>query len=221
MLSAADPSAAETDAARPVTQRDDTTPDHDAGSTATVTSIDAGRARREARVVRPGAGGSRWLRAAAIILALAGAAMVVPPVRAWVIDQLQKLGGEDGRTDTPTQPADGVASAAADTLPVTFAVTQPSFDIVFESAQVGGRRLTLRSTEDAAATIQISGASEGITTLPASLRIANTATAAVNYELSLPALVKLVRVRIGETVIAEVAMTATDTTVIDLALPRR
>jgi anti-sigma factor RsiW len=209
------PSAAETAAADPSRMYGDVAAGPDSGTD--VVSLDAvRRARREAPVVPPGVtrdivdpgatSGSlplrssqpRWLRAAIIIIALSIGAVFVPPVRAWIVHQLQRLAPSTPVVTPSLAPAPH-AEVEPGALDLEFEVGRAAtFEITIERVQAGGE-LVVRSADVERASAARRGGVDGEDLLVWSggLRISNSAASTASYELVMPARVRSVMVRIG------------------------
>ncbi len=197
LLNATDPSEAEVRAAHDAIVRA-----HATGAAvgiergATIHSIEAVRQSRARRDVPPPASGSHWLRAAAVIAALLAAGLLVPPVRAWIVDRIESLG-------TEVEPDVG---ASPDTRPVeagpviyTIPVTGPTLEILVDAVQAAGE-LTVRVADVTEATIEpLGAAADPVLVVPGGSRVrvqSGTASTA-GYRLTLPSSVTTLRVRIG------------------------
>ena len=140
----------------------------------------------------PGAGRASvvWLRAAAIIVLVVGAALAVAPVRAWIIDGLERAGLLGGTT--PPAPV-----APVDTLGISgFALTDP-FTIEVDHLQREGR-LVVRIADgpESAAELHTRGGGESFFVLPDGLRIVNHDASRADYVVTLPLGPRSIRVRI-------------------------
>ena len=150
-----------------------------------------------ARAWPPGPAPLRWAAAIALLLA---AAFTVPPARAWMIERARDVAEALGLAAAspeaaPDAPAGSAADAAqAASLSVTFAVSADTFEI---QAPARGR-LTVRRGAGAAGSAASAGTPGGdLVVLPAGLRIEGTTTRDARYEVTLPASVAAVRVRVG------------------------
>jgi hypothetical protein len=193
LLAAASPGAFETAAANP------------APAPAGVTPISAARTarmteRREDRRARATSGERIWLRAAIVLLAVLGTAMAVPPVRAWVVDRLERIAGNavTEPAESPPQPA---PAPPTENFSVSFAIDGPSFVVEIMASQMSGR-LTLRSGEAAEGRADVQGeyAGESFVVISArqTLRIQNTPASRANYIVALPSNVREVSVRLAD-----------------------
>jgi hypothetical protein len=185
LLAVASPSASEIAAASPA-------------SLASVTPITAARtASGASRNVNPMRDEPRfWLRAAIVLLVLGGV-MAVPPVRAWVIRNLQRItSGEEAPAPSPAP--DPVP--AADNFAVHFPVSAPFVTIEVAARQVAGR-LVIRLFDVAEASAEIRGnaSEESFLVLPDqnTLRIQNARSSRADYLITLPRSVTEVRVTVG------------------------
>ena len=137
-----------------------------------------------------------WLRAAIVLFVLVAGAMAVPPVRAWVIDTVQRLvSGDD--VPSPSDPVSADPPVRGNEFMVgRIPVTGPSFLIEMVAAPSRGT-LTIRLVNDQTASATVTdGNAEGFLTLPGGLRIQTTATSTANYTFTLPRSVTRVILRI-------------------------
>jgi hypothetical protein len=162
-------------------------------------------AGRDAKVVplrrraRPGA--ASWLRAAAVVLVLAGAAALATPARAWMAEWLAGSRGPSAGPASPAAPAPRAAPAAGakQSSQVRFAAAGASFTLWIEGPQRAGA-VTVRTTPSGAATAEVvagTGDAE-LLVVPQGLRIRNAPESAAEYRVTIPASVRTVRVRVGE-----------------------
>jgi hypothetical protein len=161
-----------------------------------ITSMVDARAKREARVSTGGSTGNRWLKAAIIVFALLGAGVMVPPVRAWIVDRLESIGGEaDTVVDgSPSMPAvDGAAVSYG--IPVTGTM----LDVTLDEPQAGGD-LIVEWGDLVNARIEPLDAAAGDPVLVTSdaVRIDNGDASTGGYRLTVPRSVTAVRVRFGD-----------------------
>lgn len=168
---------------------------------------------RAARPARRPEAQTGWLKAAIIIIAISLGAVLVPPVRAWIVHQLQRLA---------TAPA-GAPSAAAPTtgpqrepgvLELQFDVgPSATFEITIAQAQAGGE-LRIRSVNGERAGATRTGGDGGEEMLISSggLRIGNLETSGASYEVLLPSRVQRVVVRIGGRVPVVIRLDGTGST---------
>lgn len=147
-------------------------------------SARAGHGRREA--VRP------WLRAAAIVLLIAGPLAALQPVRDWVVD---RIGLAEETTGPATTAAEGADPSVIRFTPApgifTVRVTEPAAGATLAIGRADGEEAVLR------------GGSGGGTPVVSddALRLAGGASAAGRlYDLRLPASVAEVRVIVGSRV---------------------
>ena len=138
---------------------------------------------------------SRFLRAAAIILLLlAGAAVAVPPVRAWV---WQAIRGEDPAPTEVESATVPPTAEPADSLTIRFAAPGTELHVSFAATQTeGSLRVRWEGTETV---LRIVGRYQGEdpVVMPDGVRVLNRSVSTANYELTAPAGVEAVRVVIG------------------------
>ncbi|HEY0153078.1 MAG TPA: zf-HC2 domain-containing protein [Longimicrobium sp.] len=142
-----------------------------------------------------------WLRAAAVLLVVLGAAALATPARAWMAEWLLGYGGSPGQRANPAPAAQGAAPAldSRQSSQVRFAATGPSFTLWIESPQRAGS-LLVRTTPSGAATAEVvagTGNAE-LLVVPQGLRIRNVPGSAAEYRVVIPASVRTVRVRLGQ-----------------------
>jgi hypothetical protein len=212
LLGSIAPSAAETTAADPSRGP---AADPDAG--VTVVSIEAGRrTHRKAPVMmvqqgarRNGPSGAtgaphvqaaqpRWLRAAIIIVALSLGAVFVPPVRAWIVQQLRRF-TPSAPVVTPSPPLVPQTEAEPGVLNLEFEVgPSAAFEITIERVQASGE-LVVRSSDVERASASRRGSENGEDLLVSSggLRISNVTASTASYEVVMPSRVRRLIVRIG------------------------
>ncbi len=161
-----------------------------------VVSIASAPSKREAQPP------TTWLlRAAAVILVLAGVVSLVPPLRAWVVESLQRLAGTASEMVPPPPPP---LLAAPDTMNVDFAHEHTSFDVELIATQPEGRvRIRIADVERASAEIHTRTAAEELFPIPAGIRFINTPTSVADYEVTVPSVVRIVRIIIAGRRIAE------------------
>jgi len=179
LLASADPSAEATEAADPVRK----------AGLRSITTVGAGAsAERSSGSAVPSAG---WVRAAAIVFALLGAALLVPPVRAWIIERLQTF-GSDSPVVTTSSPEP--AQPTPDPVSATIPAPGPVFVIDFDNVPAAGS-LTVRTTAGEDALYEIESQSQGgsALVLPDGLRFQNRPGSASNYAVTLPPSVTTVR----------------------------
>lgn len=199
LLQATDPSNEETEASNPVPDRGTiASRARELGNT----SIQRRRVGDEPRSQLP----TVWLRAAAVLIVLIGGAMVVPPVRAWVIAKIQQITSGDDVSPTLTPPVD---AAPLDTLPMRFPVEGTLFEVSVANAQADGR-LTIRSTESTTGALTIEGRISGENPLFSTDRLAiqNSAASTADYTIALPANIRTVVVRVAGRVVSTFELAA-------------
>lgn len=142
-----------------------------------------------------------WGRAAAAVALLATTALAVPPVRAWVSDQWQRLAG--GPRAEETTPAPGLSPTGPATAPadareaVAFAPLADRVTISLERLQTDGV-LWLRALEVDEFTVAEHGRSDaGLTVLPDAVHLDNRADGVGGYVVTVPSYLGEVRVRIA------------------------
>lgn len=135
-----------------------------------------------------------WLKAAAIVLLIAGAAVMASPLRARVLDWIR-----DAFRPPPSVPAVMPADpASADHASVEFLPVGNELNLEIVDAETGGE-LRIRLIDGRAVVaraLDATGAVE-LLVLPAGLRIVNTAARAM-YDVSVPAQITRIRVQIGQ-----------------------
>lgn len=135
-----------------------------------------------------------WLKAAAVVLVIAGAAVMASPLRARVLGWISEAFGPPTPAPTvvPGEPA-SAGRASVEFVPVGDVLTIEVMD-----AEAGGE-LRIGVNDDrtvVARTLNATSAVE-LLVLPAGLRIANTAGRAT-YDVSVPAQITRIRVQIGQ-----------------------
>lgn len=163
-----------------------------------VRSIDsAPSARRAAPAVR-----SVWLRAAAIVVVVLAGALAIEPVRAWVVERIQRItGSEPVEATTAAEPAP--PAAPADSLTIGFEVTVASFTIELDSHQSAGQLHVRTAAAGTRAEAEIQGRrNEGLLQLPDQLRIQNDAGSVADYVVTVPPSVRRVQVRVAGRAVA-------------------
>jgi RNA polymerase sigma factor (sigma-70 family) len=149
-------------------------------------------------------------------LLLAATGLAASTVGPWLVRQAQELFRDEPAAVAIPEP---VAHAVRGSV-VAFAPTGTDFVIELATGQEGGS-LTLRISDTRSASARLMG-SDGeldVVVLPASLRIANHATATADYEIVVPAHLRSLRVRVGnaeELVLAPAELGAGWSTVIGL-----
>lgn len=143
----------------------------------------------------------RWsrtqLRAAAGILLLLFAAGV-PSARAWMIERAEGILAAMGGVLAPdTSPATDEKLATAEGSALLFVPGQGALEIAVE--QPSGT-LRLGTTVDAQARVEIMGGdgTDELVRTPTGVRIRNSPTSTAGYEITVPAAVTAVHVRIGD-----------------------
>jgi hypothetical protein len=144
----------------------------------------------------PGPWHSPWLRAAAAVLLLVSVTLAVPPLRARVIDGLQRI---LGRTESgTTAPTPLITLPSIDTFSVGFHAPSVTFLIELQSAQAGGR-LIVRVADVTEGSVEVRarhGGEESPFVWSEGLRINNTPASTAEYEIVLPRHVRDVTIRI-------------------------
>lgn len=155
---------------------------------------------RPAIATRAPARATSWtpaLRAAAIILVVLAGALAAPPVRAWIADRLLAVAQAVGLTSSPdAPPAPAATPVETPAFAVNFAVTGDTFEVRVPGP---GGTLTVRHDNRADGSVQVTGAA--ITdhlVLPGGLNLEGTSSPNALYEITLPTLVRAVRLRIGD-----------------------
>ena len=167
----------------------------------------------------PGPAVLRWAAAVALLL---GAALAVPPARAWMIERVRNAAGALGLLHTAPEPAvkmpTGAApdAAQAASVRVTFEVRADTFEIV---APPRGR-LVLRRGTGPSGSAETSGApGADLVVLPTGLLIEGATTDDARYDVELPASVAAVRVRAGAAAVLHALPPTGEELRIDLARP--
>lgn len=139
--------------------------------------------------------GSQWLlRAAAVILVLAGIVSLVPPLRAWIVDQLVRVTAPDPAAPPPPPPLSDVP----DTVGVEFSHSFQNFDFELVNAQrAGSIRIIVADVETVQAEIRTRTGREEFFRIPEGLRIVNAPGTVADYEITLPSTIRRVRVVVG------------------------
>jgi hypothetical protein len=162
-----------------------------------------GRPRRDREALR--------LRAAVVILALLAAGLVVPPVRAWIASGITRLTGDEAAAGVDVhaaQPTPGDDTAVT----VTLEARGDTFDIRIDRHQAEGTLIVRRSRGETAAlpggdtasddrgraVLRGAAGDADLLVLPGSLHVRNGEGARASYEVSLPASIRSVRIRIGD-----------------------
>jgi hypothetical protein len=137
----------------------------------------------------------RPLLAAAMILLVLGTVVGVPPLRAWVILQWQRLSADRGaQQEQPTTPIAKPAEPAAFNL--SFDVAHATFVVhVLNYQRSGSLLVRVDNVAKGLATIpQAQG--EEVYVLPDGVRIVNVETSTADYELVIPRTVRKVSIRL-------------------------
>jgi hypothetical protein len=152
----------------------------------------ANPARADSRLsrIRPA-----WLRAA-MIVALLGASLLVPPVRAWIIDRIEAVAGFDdpAAESSPDTPPDAGAPLAYD-----ITVTGSTLEIEIDALQADGE-LIVHASDAGGARLEPVGAGAGDPILLSTdrVRIENSAGSTTSYRLGVPSSVTTLRVRMAD-----------------------
>lgn len=135
-----------------------------------------------------------WLKAAAVVLLIAGAAVMASPVRARVLDWIRDAfrSPASAPAAVPADPA-SAGHASVEFLPVGHELNLEVVD-----AEAGGE-LRIGRNDGRAVVARALNATSAVEllVLPAGLRIVNTAARAT-YEVSVPAQITRIRVQIGQ-----------------------
>jgi hypothetical protein len=135
-----------------------------------------------------------WLKAAAVVLVIAGAAVMASPLRARVLGWISDAFGPPTPAPTvvPGEPA-SAGRASVEFVPVGHELTMEIVD-----AEAGGE-LRIGVNEGRAVVARALNATSAVEllVLPAGLRIVNTAGRAT-YDVSVPAQITRIRVQIGQ-----------------------
>lgn len=139
---------------------------------------------------------SGWLRAAAVIIALLGASLLVPPVRAWIVDRLEAITGDEG---TAAEPSPGMPPDAGAPIAYDITVTGSVLEVAIDEVQVDGELVIGRSAA-AGAHLEPLGGGAGDPVLLSSdrVRIQNAAGSTSSYRLTVPPAVTTVRLRVSD-----------------------
>lgn len=181
----------------------------------------AAMSRAEAQTLARRRSGARWpLRAAASIAVIFAAAFTVEPVRAWVAERWEELASAM-HAEHPT--ASAVPESAREESPlIAFQPTGEVFLLELRHPQRRGT-VTLRVADVPHATAQVVGQrAEDVLVLPNGIRVENAADASADYLLTLPAGLRLVRLRLGSApeITLPLENLASPTLVFDLARGR-
>lgn len=151
----------------------------------------AARARKRRQASPP------WLRAAAMVVVVLGAALLADPVRAWVADFLGISRTELAAPSQPeSQPAPIAPSAPEAETRVGFTPASAEVELDVASYQAGGA-IRFQAGEVAEVTVQVQEGTADLLVLPSGIRIGNTPESTADYQVTLPAGVRQVRVRVG------------------------
>lgn len=133
-----------------------------------------------------------WFRAAAVAAVVIGT-VGVSPVRAWVLDRIAAISGDEApRAPAVVQPAPVVGRGSQ----IAFEPVGEVFNLDIEAEQaVGAVVLTLGGGSRVSA--QVVGGSESFTLLPSGVLIENTAASTSSYEIAVPSSVRIVQVFAG------------------------
>jgi hypothetical protein len=135
-----------------------------------------------------------WLKAAAVVLLIAGAAVMASPVRARVLDWIR---------DAFRPPASAPAvmptdRASAGHASVEFLPVGNELNLEVVDAEAGGElRIGMNDGRAVVARARNATSAVELVVLPAGLRIVNTAARAT-YDISVPAQITRIRVQIGQ-----------------------
>ncbi|MGH7555005.1 MAG: hypothetical protein ACREMQ_18550 [Longimicrobiales bacterium] len=164
-----------------------------------------------ARVIRPSVGHSNanrtaWrhviastpplLRAAAIVLLFASAALAVPPARAWMLDTFKRFASTLG-TGQPVQTNDAPSIVPEPTPDISyrFAVRSDTFVVRVTGRLAGRLMLETTMAEQASAEVR-GGPGAGLILLPGGVQFESAAEPGAVFDVKLPPRVRIVRVRI-------------------------
>jgi hypothetical protein len=148
------------------------------------------------------------MRAAAVLLVIAGVLTFVPPVRAWIVEQWQRF-------STPTEsgplPGEPPLLRIPDTLDIAFPSPQRTFDFELIARQRAGRiRIRVADVDQVTAEMHTRTHTEEFFQFPGGLRVINTEGSVADYEIIVPSTVRAVRVTVAGTQIARYATQAED-----------
>ena len=141
----------------------------------------------------------RWAVAAAVLLV--GAALVVEPVRAWVLDRVDAAwSAVTGRVpgDVPARSGTVEDAPAPATTSITFAPTSNVFRLEVATRQARGHLVVLTAADPLALARVLGGGREELLVLPDGLRIVNTGVSTADYEVRVPPSVDLIVVVVGD-----------------------
>ncbi|HEV2130285.1 MAG TPA: hypothetical protein VGR27_04255, partial [Longimicrobiaceae bacterium] len=138
-----------------------------------------------------------WMRAAAGIVLLLGVGMTVSPLRAWVMEQWAEVAAQLAGREMVEQPERPRVAAPGHL--VSFLPEGDEFLLQVDAPQAEGvLELLIEAVPRASAEISGGGAEENLLVLPEGLRIRNAAGSQASYRVTLPAELREVRVRIGD-----------------------
>ena len=138
-------------------------------------------------------------RAAAVLLLVAAGGLVASPLRARVIDWVERRLGEAaalvGITPAPSPPrAVGAPREEQERYPSDFSFTPEGAELQVEFAHAQGSGvLHVTGTREGSASFRVLG-SESVLVLPSEIRVRNTAWSRASYRLGVPGTVEAVRV---------------------------
>lgn len=146
-----------------------------------------------------GVGG--WLlRAAALVLVLAGIFSLVPPLRAWLLDGVPGSAGEPEEVVSGPPMLPEPDTLTADSLVLRF----DSFEFELTADQRNGSvRVRVEDTGTASVQIHTRTGLESFYRIPGGMRIINQGGSVADYEIILPRTVRAVRLFMGGRGIAD------------------
>lgn len=157
----------------------------------------------EADGVRP----PRWMMVAAGVMLLLAAGLAIQPVRAWVVDQVERVVRGMGFVE-PTDPDDGPAAAAT----ISFVPEGRRLRIRLEAPQTEGRLevAVARGDRRVRATVVEGDAGRGgpspaFAAFPSELRISNGSGSDASYRVSVPGRLEELEIRVGSRRLARLA----------------
>ena len=140
-----------------------------------------------------------WMRAAAVIVVLIGAAALVSPVRAWVaqwVRQWTEQSAPQARAPQTSAPEQVIPERSTR---VAFTPTDDVLLLEFASSQAAGAvQFQPGSGSEASVEVLRSASDVDLLVLPGGVRVNNTQAAGADYHVVVPSAVQLVRVRIGD-----------------------
>jgi hypothetical protein len=140
------------------------------------------------------------MRAAAVLLVVIGIVSLVPPLRAWIVDQWQRI-APSANTAAPGEPP---LLRTPDTVSIAFPTTYQSFDFELIARQETGTiRIRVADVEQVAAEMYTRTNTEEFFKFPGGLRVVNTATSVADYDIVIPSGVRIVRLTVAAERIAE------------------